>query len=226
MTLSLIIPVYNERAAIGACLANLAALEGEVEVIFADGGSTDGTAETIAAAGYRVLSCPKGRAAQMNAAAGAAGGEVLWFSHCDSLLPPDGPEQIRRAAAAGAAFGCFHIAFDYDGPFMGCNTFFSNFRARRWHIAFGDQGIFVRRDLFEELGGFPNLPLMEDYELSRRMKARKIPLTVLPGRIVTSARRYRRKNPLLTMAKMFYLRCLYRAGVDIEKIARLYRDVR
>ena len=109
---------------------------------------------------------------------------------------------------------------------MGCNTFFSNFRARRWHIAFGDQGIFVRRDLFEELGGFPNLPLMEDYELSRRMKARKIPLTVLPGRIVTSARRYRRKNPLLTMAKMFYLRCLYRAGVDIEKIARLYRDVR
>ena len=121
MTLSLIIPVYNERAAIGACLANLAALEGEVEVRFADGGSTDGTAEAIAAAGYRVLSCPKGRAAQMNAAAGAAGGEVLWFSHCDSLLPPDGPEQIRRAAAAH--FAAHFARAEFGGhPFRGARA--------------------------------------------------------------------------------------------------------
>ena len=200
MDLSLIIPVYNERAAIERCLTNLEALEGPVEVIFADGGSADGTVE--------------------------ATGNVLWFSHCDSLLPADGPEQIRRAVEAGVVFGCFTIAFDYDGPFMGCNTFLSNFRSRRWHIAFGDQGIFVRRDLFQDMGGFPDLPLMEDYEFSRRMKARKIPLTVLPGQIVTSARRYRQGSPLVTMAKMFCLRCLYRAGVNIEKIARLYQDVR
>ena len=83
-----------------------------------------------------------------------------------------------------------------------------------------------KRDLFQDMGGFPDLPLMEDYELSRRMKARKIPLTVLPGQIVTSARRYRQGSPLVTMAKMFCLRCLYRAGVDIEKIARLYQDIR
>ena len=111
---------------------------------------------------------------------------------------------------------------------MGCNTFLSNFRSRRWHIAFGDQGIFVRRDLFQDMGGFPDLPLMEDYEFSRRMKARKIPLTVLPGQIVTSAR------PLPARAAPWspWRRCsasaaaLYRAGVNIEKIARLYQDIR
>ena len=226
MKLSLIIPVYNERAALGPCLANLAALEGGAEVIFADGGSTDGTAEAAATAGFRVVACPKGRAAQMNAAAAQAAGEVLWFTHCDSLLPADGPRQILRAAEAGAEFGCFHIAFDYHGPFMGCNTYFSNRRARRRHIAFGDQGIFLTRALFQAVGGFPDLPLMEDYELSRTLRRRGTALHVLPGTILTSGRRYREGGPLRTMAWMFWLRCLYRAGVDVHRIARLYRDVR
>ena len=151
---------------------------------------------------------------------------MLWFAHCDCLLPPDGPAQIGRAVAGGARFGCFHIAFDYRGPFMGCNTYFSNRRARRGRIAFGDQGIFVERALFWEVGGFPPLPIMEDYELSRRMKRRGEPLAVLPGTILTSGRRYRGEFPLWTMARMFYLRCLYRAGVDIDTIARKYRDIR
>ena len=225
LTLSLIIPVYNEGAAIGACLDNLAGLEGEVEILFADGGSTDGTPAAIGDR-YPVLPCPKGRAAQMNTAARAARGQVLWFTHCDSLLPADGPAQIREAVARGAQFGCFHIAFDYHGPFMGCNTYFSNRRARRSHIAFGDQGIFVTRERFLQEGGFPQLPIMEDYEFSRRMKRQGVPLVVLPGTIVTSGRRYRGEYPLVTMARMFYLRCLYRAGVDPETIARKYRDIR
>ena len=104
MKLSLIIPIYNERSTIDACLDNLDRLEGEVEVLFADGGSTDGTRERIGDR-YPVLSCPKGRAAQMNAAARAAGGEVLWFAHCDCLLPPDGPAQIGRAVAGGVFQG-------------------------------------------------------------------------------------------------------------------------
>lgn len=224
MKLSLIIPVYNEVCAIDRCLANLEELEGEAEILFADGGSTDGTLEKLA--GRRVIRCGKGRARQMNEAARQAVGDVLWFSHCDSILPRDGPRQIREAVDRGARFGCFHIGFDYRGPFMGCNTVLSNLRARVWRIAFGDQGIFITRELFLQMGGFPELPIMEDYELSRRMKRAGVSLRVLPGRIVTSGRRYQTGCPLLTMWRMFYLRCLYRAGADIDGIARRYRDVR
>ncbi len=225
MKISLIIPTYNEIGVIDQCLSNVAALKGEVEVLFADGGSTDGTPEKIAGR-YPVLSCPKGRACQMNEGARQAAGSVLWFSHCDSILPCDGLEQIRQAVSNGAQFGCFHIGFDYKGPFMGCNAFQSNLRAKLWQIAFGDQGIFVDRDLFFQAGGFPGLPIMEDYEFSRRMKRAGVRLCVLPGRIVTSGRRYQTGHPLWTMWQMFYLRCLYRTGVNIDEIARRYQDIR
>ena len=205
LKVSLIIPVYNESGKIRACMDNIAGVDGLHEVIFADGGSTDGTPDIIGRR-YRVLRCGKGRARQMNAAAKEAAGDILWFSHCDSLLPKDGAEEIIAAVNAGARFGCFHIGFDYDGPFMGCNT--------------------LNSDLFFEVNGFPDLPIMEDYELSRIMKRRSEKLYLLPGRIITSGRRYNRCNPIITMWQMFNLRCLYRRGVDIEEIARRYRDIR
>lgn len=223
MKISLIVPVYNERRCLPAFLEQLDALPGDWEPLFADGGSTDGSLELLR--GRTCISCPKGRAGQMNFAAARATGELLWFVHCDSVLPRDAHRQLSQAAARGAAFGCFHIAFDYRGPFMGCNTFFSNLRARRG-IAFGDQGIFLTPALFRELGGFPELPIMEDYELSLRLRRRGVPLVLLPGRILTSGRRYRREFPLRTMWRMFRLRCQYRAGADIREIARQYRDIR
>ena len=224
MKISLIIPIYNESKTIASTLDQLDQLPGDWEILFADGGSSDDTLEQIGSR-YRVLRCPKGRANQMNAAAEEASSDVLWFVHCDSLLPADAHAQIEKAIQSGAQWGCFHIGFDYHGPFMGCNTFFSNRRARKG-IAFGDQGIWVRKDLFARIGGFPDLPIMEDYEFSRRMKAAKVPITQLPGRIITSGRRYRGSFPLITMWKMFYLRCLYRSGMDINEIARRYRDIR
>lgn len=225
MKISLIIPVYNENKKIDACLSALKSLPGNWEILFADGGSTDGTIEKISSE-FTVLTCPKGRANQMNTAAKKATGEVLWFVHCDSLLPKNAYKLITDAITTGAVFGCFQIGFDYDGPFMGCNTYFSNRRAKKSHIAFGDQGIFVSKELFLKQGGFPNLPIMEDYEFSRQMKRQHIPLTVVKGTIITSGRRYQTQFPLLTMWKMFYLRCLYRAGVDINEIARRYKDIR
>ena len=224
MKLSLIIPIYNESAVIERCLANLRSLRGEVEILFADGGSSDDTVERIAPR-HRVLHSPRGRANQMNFAAQQAKSEILWFVHCDSGLPKDAHEQISRAAARGETWGCFHIGFDYNGPFMGCNTYLSNRRARNG-IAFGDQGIWVKKTLFETMGGFPDLPIMEDYEFSLRMKSRGLPITQLGGTIITSGRRYNTQFPLLTMWQMFYLRCLYRRGVDIQEIARRYKDIR
>ena len=223
MSISLILPVYNEAKNIAACVENLRTLQGKAEILFADGGSSDETVPILEGAGFRVLRCPKGRARQMNTAAKEAAGDILFFAHCDSTLPPDALTAIEAAAAAGTRFGCFTIAFDYDGPFMGCNTFFSNRRARKG-IAFGDQGMFFDRSLFEEMGGFPEIPIMEDYEFSRQMKG--IPICQLPGRIITSGRRYEKKCPLITMWQMFYLRCRYRMGMDVEEISRRYRDIR
>lgn len=224
MKITMILPVYNESKTIDAMLAQLDELPGDWEILFADGGSSDDTVQKIRNR-YRVLQSPKGRANQMNCGAANASSEVLWFVHCDSRLPEDAHRQIAKAVEKGAEWGCFHIGFDYNGPFMGCNTYLSNRRARKG-IAFGDQGIWVKKDVFETVGGFPDLPIMEDYEFSLRMQQRKLPICQLPSRIITSGRRYEKKFPLLTMWQMFYLRCLYRKGVDIQEIARRYKDIR
>ena len=224
MKITIVLPVYNESKTIGKMLTQLETLPGDWEIMFADGGSRDDTLDRIGSR-YRVLRSPKGRANQMNHGAANASAEVIWFVHCDSQLPKDAHSQICQAVAEGSQWGCFHIGFDYDGPFMGCNTYFSNRRARKG-IAFGDQGIWVRKDVFHAMGGFPELPIMEDYEFSLRMKEKKIPICQLPGKIITSGRRYESKFPPLTMWQMFYLRCLYRRGTDIQEIARRYRDIR
>ena len=224
MKITMILPIYNESKTIGPMLDQLEHLPGDWEILFADGGSSD---DTLAQIGGRfpVLHAPKGRANQMNFASSHASCDYLWFVHCDSLLPADAHSQIEEAAKYGEKWGCFHIGFDYDGPFMGCNTYLSNRRAKRG-IAFGDQGIWVKKELFEAMGGFPDLPIMEDYEFSLRMQRKNVPICVLPGRIITSGRRYEKRFPLITMWQMFYLRCLYRRGVDIQEIARRYKDIR
>ena len=224
MKISMILPVYNESKTIEKMLTQLNDLPGDWEILFADGGSQDDTIEKIGTR-YRVLKSPKGRANQMNHGAANASSEILWFVHCDSGLPKDAHEQISRAIEAGALWGCFHIGFDYNGPFMGCNTYFSNRRARKG-IAFGDQGIWVKKDIFDAMGGFPDLPIMEDYEFSLRMQKQNLPICQLPGRIITSGRRYEKRFPLITMWQMFYLRCLYRQGMDIQEIAKRYKEIR
>ena len=223
MKITMVIPIYNESRTIGRMLDQLDALPGDWDIRFADGGSSDDTLEQIGDR-YPILPCPKGRANQMNFAAKDAT-EIIWFVHCDSFIPTDAYDQICTAVEDGAKWGCFHIGFDYKSPFMVYNTFMSNRRARKG-IAFGDQGIWVRRDLFEEMGGFPSLPIMEDYEFSLRMGRAGIPITQLPGRIITSGRRYRGRCALIPAFQMVYLRHLYRKGVDIHEIARRYRDIR
>ncbi len=224
MKISMVLPIYNESKTIEAMMNQLDQLPGDWEILFADGGSKDDTIRKIGTR-YRVLRSPKGRANQMNHGAANAVSDVLWFVHCDSQLPKDAHSQISLAIAQGKEWGCFRIGFDYDGPFMGFNTYFSNRRARKG-IAFGDQGIWIKKNAFLAMGGFPDLPIMEDYEFSLRMQKAGIPICQLPGRITTSGRRYEKKFPLLTMWQMFYLRHLYRNGTDIQEIARRYKDIR
>ena len=222
MKITMILPIYNESKTIGNMLEQLENLPGDWEILFADGGSRDDTLTKIGDR-YTVLRAPKGRANQMNFAAGQASGDVLWFVHCDSRLPQDAHAQISGAVAKGAKWGCFRIGFDRSGLFMAYNTVMSNLRAKRG-TPFGDQGIWIKKEVFDSMGGFPELPIMEDYEFSRRMKG--TPVCQLSGRIITSGRRYEKGFPILTALRMVHLRHLYRSGVDIQEIARRYKDIR
>lgn len=224
MKLSIIIPIYNEISTIDNLLSQLAEVKDEAEIIFVDGGSSDGCCARIPPH-YRLIRGPKGRAAQMNAGADASCGDVLFFLHCDSSLPADWPAQIDEVMREYSA-GCFGIAFASRSLLMRCCQFLSNFRIRLYKVAFGDQGIFVKREIFLMLGGFPPLPLMEDYQFSLELRKRKIVLGMTKDRIVTSDRRYRESGIIRTMWKMYSLRRMYRKGTDIDVIARLYKDVR
>lgn len=226
MRASVIIPLYNEEKTLPALLRNLERLKGEAEILFVDGGSTDGSLSILRRSPYRVLEGPRGRARQMNYGAVQSTGEILLFLHCDSELPVKPLAEMERVLKTHQ-WGCFGIAFREWNPWLKCCQLISNRRVlgvRR--IAFGDQGIFIERELFMEIGGFPELPIMEDYQFSLMLKARRIYPGMTRKRIYTSARRFQRGGMLRTMWKMNRLRARYRRGDSILDIAKEYRDVR
>ncbi|WP_019851059.1 TIGR04283 family arsenosugar biosynthesis glycosyltransferase [Desulfitobacterium sp. PCE1] len=222
--ISVIIPVYNEVHALPNLLSSLDRLEGEYEVLFSDGGSTDGTLELLA--GRRMITGAKGRGAQCNRAAAEAQGDVFFFLHCDSTIPADALFHIRAAVDRGARWGCLTLRFDDTGFAYRFGGYMSNLRVRWGHIAFGDQGIFMTRALFEQVEGFPELPIMEDYELSLRLKGMKVFPVQVKSRIITSSRRFHEGGVFRVTWDMQRLRAMYRRGVDIGTISQAYRDVR
>lgn len=226
-SISIIIPTLDEHRVIGRLLDQLEPLRGRCEVVFVDGGSADGTREAILDAGFRLIDTPPGRGTQLNAGAAAASGNVLFFLHADSVLPPDPLGEIRRVMRQHRV-GCFGVRFVPSSPLMACCRFLSNFRCYVRRIMFGDQGIFIERDLFYEMGGFPDLPLMEDYRFSLDLRSRGFRPGATRRRIATSSRRFgitpaSRIKAMLLMAR---LRRMYREGVPIEEIARLYGEAR
>lgn len=170
MFVSIIIPVLNEAATILAALDAVKDLHGEKEVIIVDGGSTDGTAEIAAAGGCLPVLADQGRARQMNAGARHAKGEILLFLHSDSRLEPGALEKMKLILRdPHVVGGGFKLAMDDASAVLGLVCFLSNLRARWGGVYFGDQAIFVRRRVFEEVGGFPEIDIMEDWALSRRL---------------------------------------------------------
>ena len=163
----------------------------------------------------------------MNLGAAQADGDIFFFLHCDSELPEDPLGEIRRVMSRRDV-GCFGVAFHSGNFFMLTNRIISNGRAKCHRILFGDQGIFMTRELFEEVGGFPELPLMEDYQLSLTLREKNIRPGMTKHRIYTSDRRYPEGTipKLKLMRKMYGLRKKYKAGVPAEELAKEYRDIR
>lgn len=223
--ISIVIPVLNERERLRAFLRELEGLEGEREVIVADGGSADGTPEAVSPPARLAVS-PPGRARQMNAGAALARGEILLFLHCDTRLPPGALGLIEGALRDSSnAGGGFRHRFDREGGFSRFISWSANTRTRLWRTFFGDQAIFARRGAFERIGGYAGLPLFEDWDLCTRLK-REGRLAIIPAPVLTSARRIEAWGKWKCFKLWWGLSLLYALGVPAERLARFYEDVR
>lgn len=225
MNLSIIIPALNEVAQIVATLEPLQPLRGMgYEILVVDGDSDDGTPEHARPLCDRIVNAPRGRARQMNAGAQAARGDVLWFLHADTQVPAAAVEALLAALAQPRCqWGRFDVRLSGSHPLLRVVATLMNLRSRLTGIATGDQGIFVRRALFERIGGFPDIPLMEDIELSRRLKRAAAP-ACLDERLLTSSRRWERNGIMRTILLMWRLRFAYWLGVAPERLAALYHQ--
>ncbi|CAN5736815.1 hypothetical protein BH11MYX2_BH11MYX2_38710 [soil metagenome] len=226
-TISVVMPVLDEERRIGAALADLAALGGLHEVIVVDGGSTDRTVEIVRSAGARIVTAPRGRGPQLNAGAAAATGDVLLFLHADTTLPSDAVRHVEKALARpdviAGAFRTWTIA-DEPRPWFAPLLHLADIRSRITRYPYGDQAMFVRSSAFHTAGGFPDLPLMEDLELSRRL-AQQGRIHTCAASVRVSGRRFVAR-PIVYTALVNLFPFLYRAGVSPHALARFYRQVR
>jgi len=221
--LSIVVPALDEAAGIAATLQALAPLRARgAEVIVADGGSSDGTPQLATPLADRVLHGPRGRARQMNAGAAVARGNLLLFLHADSRLPEAADAALHDAVARGAAWGRFDVHIDGRSIMLRLVAALMNQRSRLTGIATGDQAIFVRRDVFLRIGGFADQPLMEDIELSRRLRA-LAPPCCLRLRVSTSGRRWETRGVWRTIFLMWRLRWRYWRGESAQALAEAYR---
>ncbi len=220
--ISVIIPVLNDAEALDLALGSTQDYTG-VECIVVDGGSSDESAEVAQSRGVKVLHSPPGRARQMNAGAEVAEGRFLLFLHADTRLPEGFDGHVRRIlTGSGVAAGAFQLQIDAPSGRLRLIEKTANWRSRYLQMPYGDQAIFLRKELFCEMGGFPDLPIMEDFQLIRRLQGEGR-IVIAPAAVVTSARRWKKLGALRTtllnqlMILGFYL------GLEPARLARWYR---
>jgi rSAM/selenodomain-associated transferase 2 len=222
MILSIVIPALNEEAGLAEALDALAPLRARgAEVIVADGGSTDASVAIAAGRCDRVLTAPRGRAAQMNAGAAGARGDVLLFLHADTRLPEEADRLIGDGLAGGRTWGRFDVRIMGRHPLFPVIAALMNARSRLTGIATGDQAIFVTKDAFTAIGGYPDILLMEDIVLSRRLGRLGRP-ACLAARVTTSGRRWEKGGVIRTILLMWRLRLAFWLGADPAKLAVSY----
>lgn len=230
MTIAVIIPTLNESSTIARTLTRTVAL-GFDEIVVSDGGSTDPTLQMVQACcarvpAVRLVTAPTGRARQLNQGVKACRSDIVLFLHADTELPPHAKTVIESTLKNSQIVGGrFDVRFDRPSRWGAVISWFMNRRSRLSGIATGDQAIFVRRQIFEQMGGFPDIPLMEDIEFSRRLK-RQGPTAALTDCVTTSFRRWEQNGPLRTILLMWTLRFLYWLGVRPARLNQWYRAVR
>ncbi len=229
---SVIIPTLNEALRIGARLDELAAIGGWYEILVVDGGSTDGTRAIAQRPGVQLIDGPRGRASQMNAAAARATGDVLLFLHADVVLPADAHRWIAAAltdpsatgqSVVAGAFRTWTVA-DLEGHWWAPALHLADLRSRYSLLPYGDQALFVRAAAFTLVGGFPDQPLLEDLELSRRLR-RIGRIRTVRARVRVSGRRFL-QHPIYYTFLVNVLPAMYYLGVPARTLARLYGNPR
>jgi len=223
--IGVVIPTLDEAASLPLLLDDLRRVVVPLDIVVADGGSSDGTPAVAQSAGARAIAAPRGRGHQLNAGAEAARGQWLLFLHADCRLPP----LARRALLAALVdepelqAAVFRFAVDLPPPAKGFIERGQRLRQALFALPYGDQGLLVRRELFQLAGGFPDIPIMEDVAMIRRLERRRVKIRTLPAALLTSGRRYRERGVIKTWLHHTLLISLYLVGVSPRRLARMRR---
>ena len=221
--ISIIMPTLNEAAVITSTLAALVHLRQRGhELIVVDGGSHDATRELAKPHSDQLIESAPGRARQMNTGAGDARHSILWFLHADTLVPPDADQHIQSALRQ-SHWGRFEVRLSGSQPLLRLVEWMMNQRSCWSGIATGDQGLFMTREAWVTVGGFPDIPLMEDIAISRLLKQRIGRPACVRTRLITSSRRWEQRGIIRTIGLMWRLRLAYFLGADPTDLARRYR---
>lgn len=228
-SVAVVVPVLNELNSIDSCMQQLLGQHDFSDIVIVDGGSTDGTLTELAVYANNprisLVSSEPGRGRQMNAGAAACLSDVILFLHADTRLPDNAIISVKNAITTGAEWGRFNVRINDASLLLRIVESMMNIRSCITGICTGDQAIFARRDVFNMLGGYSTIPLMEDIEFSRRLKQLASPACIR-AKAITSARRWQRYGVLRTILKMWYLRLLYWLGVSPSRLTHRYRNTR